>query len=204
MNYPQPAPAFGPDDFDFQSEEQGVEDSIWPSAPFEPDVGVSRVPNPQSGRSNDEHPGEVRTAEGPLDMLNDVIDEIDNVIDTGHLHSARPLGQKFRGPVIDTFARASDTWRGNTYDIGTSNAGLGIKVGQPRSNRARIVVTNWGPGIAYVGRDSNGGAAAQMNVVQIPVNGSREFRHADEIYAFPAIPGTSQIVDTVDEFGYPQ
>lgn len=191
-------------DIDFDSLRQDVNDPIWPSEPVNPDVGPARE---QDG---------IRTLHGALDLLQhveeDLLSWIENSTEVGPGH--RPPRKRDKPHIIDTVARAAKSWRGVTWNVGTSLSG-GIKIVEERDDRIRVVITNWGPGILYLSHESGSGTAEpQINTIQIPPPGTgaagsilsnfRELRSKGEIWAFPATPGTPQTVDVQDEYGLPE
>lgn len=171
--------------------------AVWPSAPLEPDVQQVDFRNPDpEGRS------EVRLATGVLEFVDNLVEEF---FDVPKEPKASGNG---RGPVLDVQNRAATSWRGTTFTVSASG---GIKVVTERDDRTRVVVTNWSTGIVYLG-PATGAAAGTPNTIQLaaydpaaPTSmNSREFFTADEIWAYPAVAGTPQIIDVQDEYGVPE
>ena len=121
---------------------------------------------------------------------------------------------KQRGPrptIIATHTYAAKSWRANTYNVDRA-----LRLVTKRSDRSRVVVTNWGPGVLYLAAATDSNATQPSpNMIQVAPPGigvpgittasnSREFRTQDEIWAFPATIGTSQVVDVQDEYGEPE
>lgn len=182
------------DEFDEVSKDQNVEDPVWPSAPLEPDVQTIRVPTAPFA-PDPEASGEVRLIDGVLDFMEEVAEEIFSPDKEPEKKDSR-----YKAPVLDVQERAATSWRATSYNIAS---GGGTRILTARDDRVRAIVSNWGPGIAYLSHVT-GSNIGGSNVIQIPVNGTREFRTADEIYAYPAVAGTTQIVDVQDEYGKPE
>lgn len=172
-------------------DEQGF---VWPSAPVEPDVQQVDVMNPDpEGRT------EVRLLDGVLDFVDDIVEDF---FDTRTTETPLDRAQKstHAAKVLDVAERAATSWRAGQFNVSAQG---GTKIVSERDDRRRVVVTNWGPGICYLSHEK-GALITGTNVVQIPVNGSRTFNHADEIWAYPAVVGTTQSVDVQDEYGTPE
>lgn len=141
----------------------------------------------------------VRTNHGALDLLHAVQEEAHEWIEREARHEKEDRHWPPNAPkpkVIQTWPHPADSWRGNTYAVGTET-----RIVQQRNDRVRCVVTNWGPAIVYIAHDSGTGLSEpQFNAVQIPVNGSREFRTKGELWAYPT-PTNTPIVDVQDEYG---
>ena len=185
------------DEFDRVSVDQDVTDPVWPSAPVEPDVQQVDIQNPDpEGRT------EIRLLDGVLDFVDDIVEEVFDVTP-----EPKPSGNG-RGPVLDVQNRAATSWRGTTFSVDSPG---GIKVVTERDDRTRVVVTNWSTGIVYLG-PATGGGPGMPNCVQLAAYApatptsmnSREFRTADEIWAYPAVAGTAQLIDVQDEYGAPE
>lgn len=180
---------------------QDIHDPIWPSAPLDPAVG------PDMRHAHDG----LRTVSGLIDFLHGLEEDLHGWIEresqegVGH----RPPRTKERPRIIDTYARGSRSWRGESIDVGAVASG-GVRLVIARDDRTRVVVTNWGPGDLYVSHES-GTVKAATNAVKIPAPGpdntvtgisnSREFRTTGELWGFANAPGTSQKVDVQDEYG---
>ena len=187
------------DTFDVESAEQDVTDPVWPSAPLEPDVQNVRTHN-----DADPDTGEVRTLSGALDFLTNVVEDVFDIPDNDK--TTPKVDGRHRGPTVDVNQRAATSWRGGTFDI---QAVGGTKIVSERDDRTRVVVTNHGPGVAYLSAQK-GGVISGPNMLRLadptvsPALSVREFRTADEIWAYPAVAGTSQLVDVQDEYGAPE
>lgn len=182
-------------EFSLDDVRQDVNDPIWPSEPIE--AGVQHVG----------HGHELRTLAGPLDLLQHVVEE---VREWEHGQGHMPHRKPDKPLILPMFSRASKSLRLVTFDIGTGKGPNGTLVVEPRDDRLRVIVTNWGPGNAYVSHDSTNG----NNTAIIPPPGpdasktgqsnSRTFYSCAAIWAFPAVAGTAQLIDIQDEYGLPE
>lgn len=159
----------------------------------------------------------VRTAQGALDLMHTVIEEPSHAWisrETEHGPAHRPSRTPDKPLVIDVYPRAAKSGRANTFDVGkeSPNVGPGVRILTERADRMRAVVTNYGPGALFLAfRSDAAGLNPEPNMMQIPdpataktgQSCSREIRCRAELWAFPAVVGTSQLVDVQDEYGYP-
>ena len=171
---------------------QDPNDPVWADSDFEP-AGYPRVG----------HEGHaVRTISGALDTLGHVVDEL-----TEWVERESPEGPAHRRPrdkakpmAIPTVRVPSESWRANTYDVGTGIAGIqGIRIVVRREDRTRVVVTNSSAAVVKLAADSTSGGS--QNVITLAAGTSREFYTKDEIWAYPNTPGTAQLIDVQDEYG---
>lgn len=199
------------DGLDLADIAQDVNDPIWASETVAP-PGITH----SHGDTRHSMDG-VRTSHGKLDLLQDVKEESPSAWiaretehGPGHIQP-RALDKPF---VVDVYVRAAKRGRANTFDVGkeSPNVGNGVKILTERPDRMRAIVTNYGPGVLYLAfRTDATGVNPEPNMMQIPdpavaktgQSCSREIRVQAEVWAFPAVVGTSQIVDVQDEYGYP-
>lgn len=169
-----------------------IDDPTWDPA-F--NVGEGAMSFGETGHSQES----VRTTHGALDLLHAVREEVTEFVDRemgeAHRREEWPPNQP-RPKVVQTFPHCADNWRGVTYTLAVET-----HIVVARDDRTRVVVTNWGPGVVYVARDTGTGLnEPQFNAVQIAVGGTREFRTRGDLWAFPAA-GQLPVVDVQDEFG---
>lgn len=173
---------------------QDVNDPVWPSEPL--DYGSSQ----QAGRHGHAHEG-VRTVSGLIDLMTDVRDELHEWIEResdgpGH----RPHRKHDKPITVATYVRAAKSCRCNSFNIDQ-----GKRILERRADRTRAVITNWSSGIVYLTHQSDAAAALpESNMVQVAPNASRTFYMTGELWAYPAVNGTAQLIDVQDEYGRPE
>lgn len=188
--------------YDLEMLHSDVTDPVNPSEPLEYDGG--------SPKSHHQHEG-VRTLSGLLDLMHHVRDEIDEWIEResdgpGHTWPRH----RDKAMVLQTYSRGSKSWRADTYDLNSAGNGNGVKLASQRDGRSYVVVTNWGPNIAYISHNTS----AKTNSVRIPPPGPdasqtgvrnwRVFPTEGEIWGFPGSAGTSQTVDVMEFYTPPE
>lgn len=205
-----PSPVDGLDLLDVAAD---VNDPIWASETVAP-PGITQHSHGDTRHSMDG----VRTIHGPLDMLQEVVEEAADAWvgrDTQEGPGHKPPRTPDKAMVIPVVHRAAKSGRANTYDVGkeSGNVGNGVRILTQRDDRIRAIVTNYGPGTLYLAfRTDASGLNPEPNMMQIPdpavaktgQSCSREIRVAAECWAFPAVVGTSQLCDVQDEYGYPE
>lgn len=199
------------DGLDLEDIAQDVNDPIWASETITPPgIGHSH------GDTRHSLDG-VRTAHGKLDLLQEVVEETADAWigrETEHGPGHRPPRTPDKPLIVDTFPRAAKRGRANTFDVGkeSGNVGNGVRILTERADRSRAIITNYGPGALFLAfRTDATGLNPEPNMMQIPdpataktgQSCSREIRVQAEVWAFPAVVGTSQLVDVQDEYGYP-
>lgn len=199
------------DGLDLSDISADVNDPIWASETITPPaIGHSH------GDTRHSMDG-VRTIHGPLDLLQEVVEETDQWIsrETQEGPGHKPARTPDKAIIIPVINRAAKSGRANTYDVGkeSGNVGNGVKILTARPDRIRAVVTNYGPGVLYLAfRTDATGVNPEPNMMQIPdpataktgQSCSREIRTGAELWAFPNTVGTSQLCDVQDEYGYPE
>lgn len=176
---------------------QDPNDPVWVSHVPDP-TGADDPRSPNNMHELGEHPG-IRTLHNLLDLLHDVVDDggegawQDRENGLGHRLSRKP-----RRTVFDVYSLPSMSWRATTITVpvGVANQS-GAEYVKARADRHRVVITNWGPGVVYASHDT--AVTGAPNTVQIPVNGSREFRHSASVWLVAAV-GTAPVVDIQEEY----
>lgn len=193
MNSPQPIPDPDMNDFDLESLAQDIEDPIWASEPVEPHVGAPFDRHQHGG---------VRTAHGAIDLMHHVEDEVIDWIerDTQEGPGHKPRHARESARIIETMPISTTRWRGDVFVVTSTDS---ITIAQFREQRTRVVITNQGPNVVYVGHDDLINPSVAIPGPAIAVNGSREFRTAAQIVCIAASGGTNQsVVDVQDEYEY--
>lgn len=138
----------------------------------------------------------VRTASGHTGFLDRILHEQDHSRRRELPPDIAAAIPPVRRPV-DTDARTVSPDGLGTTGFTLGNPPNGQRIVWDRPGRTRVVVTNYGPNVLWVSTD--GGVGPQSpNAVQIPVNGSREFRVTCELWAGSFAGGTQ--FDIQDEF----
>jgi hypothetical protein len=152
----------------------------------------------------------VRTTRGPhgaLDLLHAVEDEyiewVDRESDKAEAH--KHPESKPKHPPVCVSEVGRDSWRGNTFTAMPNGTKI---VSERAGDRSRVVVTNLTANVVYLSHQQSSInaallAAPEPNMVTLVANGSREFRHQGEVYAYASQAG-GQLVDVQDEYGSPE
>jgi hypothetical protein len=145
-------------------------------------------------------PGEIRTAFGHLDFLNNIVEETSAVLD--HHKAPAPKVKQPKLDAIKTRSQGSDTFKARTARIDLSSVDL---VSQSDKRRS-LVIVNYGPGVLYISAQNPQAGTGQPNQFPIPVSNptvaGQYYPHTlttkDRIYAVASV--TATVVSTFEEF----